>query len=260
MVTGKNTTYLLGSLHVLKGDVFPLPRAIEEAYSDCQKIILETDLDSINDPAFRTQMISLGLYPDGQTLKKNVSEQTYESFRKKVDAIGLSIAHFDRLRPWVCALILTFLEFQRLGFDPSYGIDTYFFHRAKEDEKEVIPLESAEYQLKLFTTMDEAEQESFLRQTLKDLVVIDTMAAEMVEAWKTGDVDKLNSIIGISFREHPVMYERFIIQRNRKWTPQIENLMKQDVNALVIVGAGHLVGAESIVELLKKRGHQIVQR
>lgn len=258
--TGKNTVYLLGSLHVLRSGSFPLSKEIQEAYSDCTRVVFETDPDRVNDPAFQAQMMAHGIYPEGQTLKGSVSEQTYRLLEKKVHAVGLPIAQFDHFKPWVCALILTAMELQRLGFDSAYGIDAHFFQRAKKDGKEIIALESAEYQLGLFTKMGKTEQESFLRQTLKDLELIETMASEMVVAWRTGDVDKLSSIIRISFKEHPDMYTRFVTQRNVKWASQIEDLMKQDDNVLVVVGAGHLVGAESIVELLRKRGHRVVQR
>lgn len=258
--TGKNTVYLLGSLHILKNDSFPLGVEIEDAYMDSKKIVLETDLDSINNPEFQAKMITLGLYPEGQTLAQNVSRETYRLLEKKLVAVGLPVAHFNRFRPWVSALALTFMEFQRLGFDPSYGIDTHFFNKAKKDGKEIIVLETMDYQLGLFTKMGKAEQESFLRQALKDLEVIDTMASEMVSSWKTGDVDKLNSIIKSSFEAHPDIYNRFIIQRNKRWISRIEDLMRQDENVLVIVGAGHLVGTESILELLKKKGYKIVWR
>lgn len=258
--TGKNTVYLLGSLHILKNDSFPLGVEIEDAYMDSKKIVLETDLDSINNPEFQAKMITLGLYPEGQTLAQNVSRETYRLLEKKLVAVGLPVAHFNRFRPWVSALALTFMEFQRLGFDPSYGIDTHFFNKAKKDGKEIIVLETMDYQLGLFTKMGKAEQESFLRQALKDLEVIDTMASEMVSSWKTGDVDKLNSIIKSSFKAHPGIYNRFIIQRNKRWISRIEDLMRQDENVLVIVGAGHLVGTESILELLKKKGYKIVRR
>jgi len=258
--TGKNTIYLLGSLHVLKSDSFPLGKEIEEAYIDCKKIVFETDLDSINDPGFQAKVMTLGLYPDGQTLEQNVSKETYRLLEKKVLAAGLSIAQFDRLKPWVCALALTFVEFKRLGFDPNYGIDTRFFNKAKKDGKKIIVLETPDYQLGLFTKMGKAEQESFLRQTLKDLKVIETMASQMVKAWKTGNVDKLSSIIRISFKEYPDIYNRFIIQRNQRWISQIEDLMRQDENVLVIVGAGHLVGTGNILALLNKRGYRIERR
>jgi uncharacterized protein YbaP (TraB family) len=258
--TDKNTIYLLGSLHVLRGDSFPLSKEIEAAYSDCTKVVFETNPEGVNDPAFQAQVMAQGLYAEGQTLKRNVSQQTYGLFEKKAHAVGLPVAQFDRFKPWVCALLLTSMELQRLGFDPRHGIDAHFFQRAKRDGKGIIALESAEYQLGLFAKMGETEQESFLRQTLKDLELIETMASEMVDAWRTGDGDKLSSIIRANFEEHPDMYKRFITERNAKWASQIEGLMGQDDNVLVIVGTGHLVGADGIVELLRKKGHAVVQR
>ena len=258
--TEKNTMYLLGSMHLLKSDFFPLSKGIQDAYGVCNKIVFETDIDGTNDPAFQARMLTLGLYSEGQTLEQNVSEQTYASLKKKATAAGLSMAHLDRFRPWLCAITLTAIELQRLGFDPNYGIDIHFLDKAKKDGKEMIFFETVEYQLKAFSEMVEREEESFLRQTLKDLEVIETMFSDIVESWKTGDVDKLESIMKISFKDHPDTYDRLVTQRNKEWITKIENLMKQDDNVLIIVGAGHLAGTENILELLKKKSHKIRQR
>ncbi|UCD86294.1 MAG: TraB/GumN family protein [Desulfobacterales bacterium] len=260
MQTKKNTIYLLGSVHVLKSDAYPLAPEIERAYEDAQRLVFETNMDEVNDPAVQAKMMTLGLYTEGQTLNKNVSEETYKLLEQKLTAAGIPMASFNRFKPWLSAVTLSVMELQKLGFDPSYGVDAYFFDRAKKDAKEIIPLESAEYQLKLFAQMDDREQESFLRQTLEDLEVAGTMASDMVDAWKSGDVDKLNSIISVSFKEHPDVYDRFVVRRNKNWISKIENLMNQGDNVLVIVGAAHLVGAKSLLDLLKVKGYIIEQR
>jgi uncharacterized protein YbaP (TraB family) len=258
--TGKNTLYLLGSFHMLTRSSFPLSKEIENAYNDSQKIVFETDLNALNAPEFQTKMMTLGLYPDGQGLEQNVSEQTYRLLEEKVLAVGLPMAQFSRFKPWLGALTLTVIELQKLGFDPNYGVDSYFFAKAKKDRKEVTFLETVEYQLELFTGLSRGEEESFLRQTLKDLKVVETMFPEMVSAWENGDVDKLESILRISFEQHPDIYNRLVSQRNRRWIRQIENLLEQDDNVLVIVGAAHLVGSENILGLLKNKGYELEQR
>jgi uncharacterized protein YbaP (TraB family) len=258
--TGKNTLYLLGSFHMLTRSSFPLSKEIENAYNDSQKIVFETDLNALNAPEFQTKMMTLGLYPDGQGLEQNVSEQTYRLLEEKVLAVGLPMAQFSRFKPWLGALTLTVIELQKLGFDPNYGVDSYFFAKAKKDRKEVTFLETVEYQLELFTGLSRGEEESFLRQTLKDLKVVETMFPEMVSAWENGDVDKLESILRISFEQHPDIYNRLVSQRNRRWIRQIENLLEQDDNVLVIVGATHLVGSENILGLLKNKGYELEQR
>ena len=258
--TEKSTVYLLGSIHFLRQDAYPLAEAIEEAYSDSQKVVFEADIDRGNSPELQAKMMSLGLYPEGQTLKQNVSGETYKMLEKKVTAIGLPVWQFNRFRPWFAALMLTVMELQKMQFDPSYGVDAYFFRKAKEDGKQKIFLEPAESQINLFAEMGPRDQESFLRQTIEDLAVIQGMLSDMVNAWQTGDVDALGSMLNKSFKEYPDMYDHLMVQRNKKWVSRIEDLLNGDGNVLVIVGAGHLVGNENLLQLLRKRGYRTDQR
>ncbi len=258
--SGKNTVYLLGSIHILKKETYPLPDAIEKVYGCCSKVVFETDLDGMNDPASQNKMTKLGSYTGGQTLSKNISTQTYELLKQRMADANVPLERLEPFRPWFVALAITALEIQRLGYDPELGIDRYFFKRAQKDRKEMIFLETNEQQLNLMAHMNKHQQEMFLMETLKELEIIEKMASDMVNAWETGDADKLNLITKAGFDEHPDIYNRFFIQRNRNWVPQIEKLMKQDGDVLVIIGAGHLVGEQSLVDLLGKKGHQVQQR
>lgn len=258
--TRNNTVYLLGSVHFLKQDAYPLAEAVEKAYSDSEKIVFEADIDGGNSPELQAKMMNLGLYLNGHTLQQNVSVQTYNVLKEKVAAAGLPIAQFDRFRPWFAALMLTVIELQKMQFDPSYGVDAYFFRKAKQDGKQRIFLEPVEFQIDLFAKMGPREQESFLMQTMEDLGVIQSMVSDMVNSWQAGDVDTLGSILNMSFSEHPDMYDRLMVQRNKTWVSRIEDLLNQDGNVLVVVGAGHLVGRENLLQLLTKKGYKIEQR
>lgn len=260
VVSRTNTVYLLGSLHILKREVLPLSKEIESAYVHSKTVVFETDLQGMQNPTVQAKMIALGLYPEGQTLKQNVSPETYGILKKKAIMHGLTMAQLDRLKPWLCALTLATMELQRLGFDPNYGIDRYFFNKATIDGKEIRFLETIEYQLHLLAKMGKRQQESLLRQTLEELEVMESKASDVVNAWKKGDVDWLQSIVRISFKAYPEIYDRLFTQRNKQWIAQIEKLLKRHEKALVIVGAGHLVGRESIVKLLGRRGYQVTQR
>ncbi|MDY6838528.1 MAG: TraB/GumN family protein [Thermodesulfobacteriota bacterium] len=258
--TNKNTIYLLGSLHVLTKDSYPLAQEIENAYRHCQKIVFETDIDGLNNPMMQAKIMTLGLYPLDQTLRQHVSEKTYAALKKKVAEAGLSMTVFERLKPWSCGVTLTIMALERMGFDLRYGIDTTFFQRAKKDGKERIFLEPVEYQINLLANMGKQDQELSLRQTLDDLEVVETMAPDMLDAWENGDVHRLDTIMNASLKKYPDIHDRLLVQRNKKWLSQIENLMNQDDNVLVIVGAAHLVGAESLVALLRGKGHHVTQR
>jgi hypothetical protein len=258
--TTGNTFYLLGSLHVMTKDSYPLAEAIEEAYNHCQKIVFETDLDGLSNPIMQAKIMTLGLYPLNQTLRQHVSQKTYAALEKEVATAGLSMALFERLKPWACGVTLTMMALERMGFDLRYGIDRTFFQRAKKDGKERIFLEPVESQINLLANMGEQDQELSLRQILDDLEVVETMAPDMLDAWKTGDVGRLGTILNASLRKYPDIRNRLLVQRNKKWLSRIEGLMSQDENVLVIVGAAHLVGRQSLVALLRQKGYEVIQR
>ncbi len=258
--TGDNTIYLLGSIHILKKSAYPLPHEFEDAYKKSDKVVFEADLDAGNSQEFQVRMMQLGMYPEGQALSENISRSTYELLKAKVTSAGLPMQQFDRFKPWFGALMLTSVELMKLGFDPNLGIDKHFFDRAKHDRKETVFLETNEYQINLFAGMSDSWQEILLRQMLKELEVVESMFADMENAWETGDADKLESILNISFNEYPDIYNRLIVERNKRWIPEIEGFVKQKGDVLIIVGAGHLVGKDSVVDLLKKKGYAVKQR
>jgi uncharacterized protein YbaP (TraB family) len=257
--TPKATVYLLGSLHFLKSDAYPLDKNIEAAYRDCKKVVFEADIGGAKDPAFQSQLLSLGLYPEGQTLQQNISKETYGLLEKKATEAGLPMDQFNRFKPWLCASAISGLELMKMGFDPNYGVDVYFFDKAKKDGKETLFLETLEFQMKLFAELNSKEGDAFLRQTLKDLEVIETMLPDIEGAWKNGDTAKFGSIIAISFKDYPDIYNRFVAQRNKAWVSTIERLLAQGDTALVIVGAGHFVGPDNLLQLLQDKGHTIEQ-
>ncbi len=258
--TQNNTVYLLGSIHLLQKDSYPLAEELERIYDCCNTVVFETDIDAANAPSFQKIMMSLARYPKGQTLKQNISEDTYRLFEKRIMKSGLSVSELYWSKPWYGALLLTVLEFNRLGYDANYGIDRYYFNKAKRDRKKMIFLENNEYQIKIFAGLNKRQQELFLRQVLKELEIIESMASDMMNAWKSGDTDKLYSITKISFNEYPEIYDRLFTNRNKMWVKKIETLMKQNDNVLIIVGAGHLIGNDSVIDLLKKKGYRVIQK
>jgi uncharacterized protein YbaP (TraB family) len=258
--TSAHPVFLMGSLHVLKSDAYPLAKAIYDAYAVSQKIVFETDLRSMLDPAVQAKMMSMGLYPEGDNLSQNIPVELQRSLKKKLRSLGLPMKQFERFRPWFLAVTLTTLELQRLGFSPVYGIDVHFYDRAGSDEKEIGFLEPVAYQLDLLGKMKARDQNAFLSQTLTDLEVAAEMAAEMVMYWKKGDVDNLYRVLFKSFEGYPEIENRLLRQRNKDWVLKIEEMMKEDKTVFIIVGAGHLIGPGSVVEILKKKGYTVKQK
>ena len=256
----ENTVYLLGSVHVLKKDAYPLDARIEKAYLASGCIMFEADMAELARPATFRKMLASGMYQDGTTLKQHISSGTYEILKEKVEGAGMSMDRFDPLKPWLCAVTLSSVELRRMGFDPALGIDSHFFARAQQDEKEMIFLESSEYQIDLISGVLADTPEDLLKQTIAELEVIEAMSADMLGAWKNGDAKKMESIVNMSLKEYPQIHELLFVRRNTAWRAKIEKLIGGKKNVLVIVGAGHLVGKNGVLAQLKDKGYPLVQQ
>ncbi len=98
-----------------------------------------------------------------------------------------------------------------------------------------------------------------LLQTLEDSVEISDTIDEMIRAWRYGDIAALESGLLESIAGHPELHEALVTQRNRRWVTQIRELLDDNDDYLIIVGALHLVGDEGVPELLAAGGLQVSQ-
>lgn len=252
--------YLLGSVHLLKSDAYPLASIIYESYRQSQKIVFEVDMGAVQDPAVQAKIRELGLYPEGQTIFQHINSEMRGALQKKMAAFGISIQQFGQYRPWFLAVTLTMMELQRLGYSTAYGIDDHFYSRASLDQKEIGFLETLEFQFNLFAKMNDSEQNAFLGQALKDLEVVAWMADDVDKYWKKGDVDHLYEILFKSFKDYPQIENLLFHQRNKDWVKKIEQMMREDRYIFIVVGTGHLIGPDSVVAILKEKGYKVQQK
>ena len=257
--SGNSTIYLLGSLHVMKPTDYPLSNEIEQAFGQSDTLVFEMDIDLFNDPHTQATLLQSGTYPPGQSLRQSISESTYQAFKAKVTGLGLSMAPLNRFRPWMNALMLTVLEMQKRGFDGNYGIDNYFFRKAKAARKSLVFLESVAFQIDLFRRMTDAQQEDFLKQAIDEVRLLDALLPPMMTAWKTGDVEGLKKLLGEGFETHPEVYEHLVVERNRQWVLEIEKMIRRGDAAMVIGGCLHFIGENSVIDTLRKKGYRVVQ-
>lgn len=259
VVSKESTVYLLGSVHLLKADVYPLSPAIERAFGDSTKLVLEVDLDSLNSPEAQQMILAKALLPEGQTLSETLSPETYRAARQQVEAMGLDIEALKRMKPWFLALSLVAMKMQKLGYDAAQGVDRHFFDRARKDKKEVLGLETVEFQFSLLDSLSAKTQEESLLQTLNELGQFETEFEKIVRAWVTGQERELRDLLLENFKEYPDIYTKLISERNRNWIPKIERHLQGANKTLVVVGAAHLVGPDGVVELLKREGYSVEQ-
>jgi uncharacterized protein YbaP (TraB family) len=255
-----STLYLLGSIHFLKQENYPLNPGIEKAFAQSNSLVVEAD---ISDPGkFNSdKMLLSAVYPENDSLENHISRETYEFVKKEAGKLGMPPELIARQKPWFLALTLEALQLMKLGFDPAYGIDAYFLSKA-QGSKKILELEGVNEQLNLLSSFSDKDQELFLVYTLRDLNILGNETTGLIKAWSTGNANGIESIITRTVREdrrlEPI-FKRLLDDRNKGMVSTIEGYLKTRETYFVVVGAGHLVGDNGIVRMLKEKGYSVEQ-
>ena len=256
----RSTVYILGSIHLLKKDIYPLSRTIENAFEKSDFLAVEADINDIGRLNIQKLMES-AFYSGNDTLEKHVSRSTFDTIKEQTERLGLPVEFVYNQKPWFLGLTLSSVELMKAGYDPNYGMDKYFLSKAA-GMKKILELESLDYQIDLLSSLNDDEQEMFLLYTLKDLKILTQEVDNLVEAWQAGAVESMERTVTKSFtedRRFSGIYDKLIYKRNRNMALKIEGFLKTNGNYFVVVGAAHLLGDRGIVQLLKGRGYSVEQ-
>jgi uncharacterized protein YbaP (TraB family) len=223
---------------------------------------MEIDLDDPGeaDPMAMLEIMQrLAMLPEGQSLR-GVLGSDYASLSRRAQQAGLDLALLDRFAPWLVATTLLQLELAKRGFSAELGIEQVLARRAAADDKPIEGLETTAQQLELLAGMPMPMQKRFLVMTLDESAELDQEIGELVRAWKTGDTEALAGLLSDEFDEFPDLYRRLTVDRNRAWVGRLADLLDDRDDYLVVVGALHLVGDDSVVDLLEQQGYEVVQQ
>jgi uncharacterized protein YbaP (TraB family) len=254
------TVYILGSIHFMKKELYPLNRRIESAFDKSDVLAVEANVDDVSKLDIQG-LLEKAFYPDDDTLEKHVSSETYGRVKKAFEEFGIPAWLMDKQKPWLLALTLESLGLVKLGFDPSYGIDMHFLSEAS-GKKKIKELESMDYQINLLSGFSDSEQEAFLLSTLKDLKSHEKEVDKLLDAWNSGDTVGMESILQKSVLEDKGMasvYDKLVYERNRNMALKIEGYLKTGETHFVVVGAAHLLGEKGIINLLRQKGYDTEQ-
>jgi uncharacterized protein len=258
----ENTVYLLGSVHLLRPGDGGLPAAAERAYAEAEGVVMEIDMDdpAVADPgALLGAMQSAALLPAGTTLRGTLGGD-YDRILERAAGSGLDLALLDRFAPWFVATLLLQVELAARGFSPELGIEQRIAGQAAADGKRIDGLETPESQFAVLGGLPLAEQKRFLLMTLEALDELDTEVDALVRAWRAGDTDALERMLSDEYDDFPELYRPLTEDRNRAWAVQLAGLLDDPEDYLVVVGALHLVGRNSVIDLLRQDGYTVTRQ
>lgn len=253
-----STVYLMGSVHLLRPEVYPLDDALYQAFDEAGIVAFEIDFAEMMTGA--VAMAQRGMLPEGESLETRLPAEVYADLMSRSAELGLPEPIVARMKPWMASLTLSSMVIQAGGYEVAAGIDHHFYERAHVAGKSVIAFETLEEQLEVFDGLDEAMQVDMLRSTLDDLDETVEMLDRATVYWQSGRVDALAEMFVDAMGDQSELLDRLLYERNRNWIPQIEALLEGSNTAIVIVGIGHLAGENSVVDMLRARGYEVIQR
>ena len=247
--------HLSGSIHIGKPGFYPLPPRLESLLQNADYLVFEVNPQVAEDPQVALQMALRGMLPGGQTLDQVLSADALQNLEVVLQELGLPLANFMNYKPWMLAVILTGLQAAKLGFDPAWGVESYLL-RQKAPDTGILELESWQEQLDMLEALD---PELFLDYSLEELSAGAEMLETLVDAWLCGEQATWAGIVLAPIEEEQEeVYEAMFVRRNEVMADGIAELARQGGGKwLVVVGTGHLLGGDSVVELLRRQGFAV---
>ena len=254
---GDAVIYLGGTFHILRATDFPLPPEFDKAYRASDVVLFETDVDKLREPSTQQKLLAQGMYADGSTIDKHLSDRSYGELSAYCASNGIPLTALSRFKPSMLMMTLTLMELTKLGVTQQ-GVDTVFYERAQKDKKAVRGLETVDEQITLLISMADGDEDDFVSYSLRDMKTIRDQFEALEQAWRKGDAARLDELLVSEMKtEYPKLYRKLVLDRNRNWLSSIDALQKSPGTKFILVGAAHLVGPDGLIEALRKRGYRV---
>ncbi|MFN3843311.1 MAG: TraB/GumN family protein [Rehaibacterium terrae] len=248
--------HLLGSMHLLTPEDYPLAPVVEEIFARADKVVFELDPQEAMSPALAQRMVQAGMLAGTDTLRGLVAESTWGLLADYGAGSGMPPAFFERMKPWMVSLVIVMGEVQRAGFRPDLGLDRHLMERAQAAGKATAGLERGEQQIAVFDGLSPAVQEEMLVRTLEQARDPES-TRRLHRLWRAGDEAGLVAYIGEELAAYPEVYRAINADRNREWLPRVRQYVDGDQRVLVVVGALHLIGDDGLPALLRETGLRV---
>ncbi|MBB4211928.1 hypothetical protein EV659_10798 [Rhodothalassium salexigens DSM 2132] len=260
--------YLFGSIHMMKPDVAWFDQKIETAFKAAHTVTFEVDFDDIDPAQVQRFMMDNSRLPEGQRLSDllpdTVMDELMSVFAKvpmPTGETGVPRSVVEQWRPWFASLQYAQTVAAMAGFMPQYGIDVVLTQRATQAGKPIEGLETITEQFEVLMTIDDLAGSGAFQAQMERYDDPVQLFEDMKSDWLAGDTAGLDALLLDPSEEMaPAFHKTLFDDRNADWVPQIEAMLDEPGTQFVVMGVGHLIGDNSVVDLLEERGHTVARQ
>ncbi len=243
-------SYIFGTIHLICPDDFYLSDELKAAFDSCEQAIFEIDMD---DFALMTKMQKLMLMPGAETVHDYLTDTDYDILDKYLkENMGMGLQMMGKFKPFalMSMMLMNMTPCQPLTYE------TELMKLNKNQPKEILGLETPEFQIGIFDSIPYKYQFDMLIEMIEQKDEVKEMFDTMIDLYKKQDLEKLLEFIFKSEWNYEDFNDLLINKRNISWIPVIEGYVSSKPS-FIAVGAGHLPGNSGVLNLLKEKGYKV---
>ena len=267
-----NKIYLFGTMHAVNLNEFDFPKYVMDAYNNSDIVAPEFDLVSVQHNQELMQEYAMNMYyNDGTTIKDHLSSEVYNNlitFMKDKKMYN-QVYEYIKLNELESLITNQLLIDSKIS---SGGVDEYFLNLAKKDKKEIIDVESFEFQTNLLSSFSDRLYEIEIENVINNYEKNIEMLKDLYKIWKNGDSEELLVLLTMDLTDEELaklseedkqLIENYNIElvdkRNVGMKNKLEDFFENNQKVFFMVGTAHLVGEKGIANLLVQDGYSVKQ-
>lgn len=241
-------SYLLGTMHLMCEEDYLLKDKIKNLIPKVDVITFEINIGSEENKPIIPEMMK----PDSNFLK-GMTKAELTQMDSILTSQQLSIQMLDMMSPAVFISLLSLKSLECSDPRKVKTMETDIQALATASNKKIDDLETLKFQMDMLNNMFKA---SDLLEYLNKIDEMPAISKKMVTAYQTENLKELETIIYDNSYMSKEDLANFLTKRNINWMNKIPSPMSASSH-LFAVGAGHLVGKNSLLNLLAAKGYKL---
>ncbi|PHR60993.1 MAG: hypothetical protein COA43_04945 [Robiginitomaculum sp.] len=253
-----STLYLYGSVHLLPDDMKWQRRDMLAAFDEVGTVFFEVPDDNKSKLDATILQQQYGVYESGDRLSNHLDVLAQKRLTAAAYNVKIPPAKLEIFKPWLAADILSIAIAQDNGLLASNSVDSVLRTKAEAAGKSIRALEDMRSYIEVVALLPEWVQIHSLEETIKKFDELPADIKKVNAAWLVGNLPYLEkNMLDPARTKSPEMFAALFTDRNLKWAKTLDAFMQGDDNAMVVVGVGHLIGAEGLPFLLRELGYDV---
>jgi uncharacterized protein len=251
------TIYLFGTIHLLPDQLQWRTPAFEKAVASSDQLVVETVVNQQDPREIQAAEFGLGLKQGLPPITQRVAASKVPQLRAAIAKSGAPEKFYDQMKSWLAAIQLLGVQFREMGLKGSSGPEEILRQQFLASHRPIGQLETNVQQFGYFDRLPETAQRKLLEGAIEPSAGQDKDFSGMLAAWSRGDVKGIAVTFNRDLADSPELRQSLMTERNANWAKWIAQRLGQPGTIMLAVGAGHLAGKDSVLEMLKRGGVQV---